>query len=37
MKEVAAGYECGIALDGFNELEEGDILEAFSMEEVDIG
>jgi len=37
VKEVAAGYECGIALDGFNELEEGDILEAFSMEEVDIG
>ena len=34
VKEVAAGYECGIGLDKFNDIKEGDILEAFIMEEV---
>ena len=34
VKEVAAGYECGIGLDKFNDIKEGDILEAFVMEEV---
>jgi len=33
-KEVATGYECGIALDKFNEIEEGDIIEAFTMEAI---
>ncbi len=33
-KEVAQGYECGIGLDRFNDIKEGDILEAFIMEEV---
>ena len=33
-KEVAAGYECGISLDRFNDIKEGDILEAFVMEEI---
>ena len=33
-KEVAAGYECGVGLDKFNDIKEGDILEAFVMEEV---
>ncbi|MCH5191767.1 MAG: translation initiation factor IF-2 [Oscillospiraceae bacterium] len=33
MKEVAAGYECGIGLQKFNDIKEGDILEAFIMEE----
>ncbi|MEI5987028.1 translation initiation factor IF-2 [Dehalobacter restrictus] len=33
-KEVAEGYECGIGLKNFNDLKEGDILEAFTMEEV---
>ena len=32
-KEVAAGYECGISLERFNDIKEGDILEAFVMEE----
>ncbi len=34
VKEVAAGYECGVGLDRFNDIKEGDILEAFTMEEV---
>ncbi len=34
VKEVAAGYECGVGLDKFNDIKEGDILEAFIMEEV---
>ena len=33
MKEVAAGYECGIGLEKYNDLPEGDIFEAFIMEE----
>ncbi len=33
-KEVASGYECGISLDRFNDIKEGDILEAFIMEEI---
>ena len=30
VREVAQGFECGIVLDDFNELEDGDIIEAFS-------
>ncbi len=33
VKEVAQGYECGIGLEKFNDLKEGDIFEAFIMEE----
>ncbi len=33
-KEVREGLECGIKLKGFNDLKEGDILEAFRIEEV---
>jgi len=32
--EVATGYECGISLDKFNDLKEGDIIEAYIMEEI---
>ena len=32
-KEVAQGYECGIGLDKFNDIKEGDILESFMLEE----
>jgi len=31
VKEVRAGLECGILLDGFNKIEEGDILQAFEI------
>ncbi len=34
VREVAQGYECGIGLDRFGDLKEGDILEAFTMEEI---
>ena len=34
VKEVAAGYECGLSIERFNDLKEGDIVEAFEMKEV---
>lgn len=33
VKEVAQGYECGIGLEHFNDIKEGDIFEAYMMEE----
>lgn len=33
-KEVAAGYECGLTLEKFNDLKEGDVIESFVMEEI---
>ena len=33
VKEVAQGYECGIGLEKFNDIKEGDVFEAFIMEE----
>jgi len=33
-KEVREGFECGIKLSGFNDLKEGDILEAYKIEKV---
>lgn len=33
VKEVAQGYECGIGLEKFSDIKEGDIFEAFIMEE----
>ncbi len=33
VKEVASGYECGITLEKFNDIKEGDIFEAYIMEE----
>ena len=34
VKEVAAGYECGILLEKFNDVKEGDVIECFVMEEI---
>ena len=34
VKEVAAGYECGIVADGFNDIQEEDQMEAYIMVEV---
>ena len=34
VKEVASGYECGIGLEKFNDIKEGDILEAYEMVQV---
>ena len=33
-REVAAGYECGLSLDGFNDFQEGDQLEFYHSEKV---
>ncbi|SFD88381.1 bacterial translation initiation factor 2 (bIF-2) [Bacillus sp. OV194] len=33
-KEVSAGYECGITLEKFNDIKEGDVIEAYIMEEI---
>jgi translation initiation factor IF-2 len=34
VREVQEGYECGILLDGFNDLKEGDVLEAYETREI---
>ena len=34
VKEVLGGYECGIGLDGFDDIKEGDILETYIVEEI---
>ena len=33
-KEVAKGYECGIQIEKYNDIKEGDIIEAYIMEEI---
>ncbi|WP_026689860.1 translation initiation factor IF-2 [Alteribacter aurantiacus] len=33
-KEVAKNYECGITLDNYNDVKEGDVIEAYVMEEI---
>ena len=33
VKEVSSGYECGISLKGFEDIQQGDILEAYIVEE----
>ena len=34
VKEVASGYECGMGIENYNDIKEGDIIESFIMEEV---
>ena len=34
-KEVLSGYECGLTIEKFNDIKEGDIIEAFTMEEIE--
>ena len=34
VKEVAANYECGMSIEKFNDIKEGDIFECFIMEEI---
>ena len=34
VREVVAGYECGVGLEQFQDIKEGDVLEVFAMEEV---
>ena len=34
MKEVGIGFECGIGLEGFNDIHENDVIECFELEQV---
>ena len=34
VKEVASGYECGIGIENYNDIKEGDVIESFIMEEI---
>ena len=34
VKEVASGYECGVSIEKFNDIKEGDIIEAYVMEQI---
>ncbi len=34
VKEVASGYECGMSIEKFNDIKEGDIIECFVMEQI---
>ncbi len=36
VKEVASGYECGLNFEKFNDIKEGDIVEAFVMEQIEV-
>ena len=36
VKEVAAGYECGITFEKWQDIKEGDIIEAFLMEQIEV-
>lgn len=35
VKEVVAGYECGITLEKFSDIKPGDIFECFEMQEIE--
>lgn len=35
VKEVATGYECGVTVDKFNDIKEGDVIEGYTMEEIE--
>ncbi|MDD6188915.1 MAG: translation initiation factor IF-2 [Clostridiales bacterium] len=34
VKEVASGYECGLSIEKYNDIKEGDIIEAYTMEQI---
>ena len=36
VKEVAAGYECGITFEKFQDIKEGDVIEAYLMEQIEV-
>ena len=33
VREVAAGFECGIGIDGYNDVKVGDVIETYALEE----
>ena len=34
VREVASGYECGIGIEGYQDIKEGDVIEAYEIREV---
>ena len=34
VKEVSNNYECGLSIEKFNDVKEGDVIEAFVMEQI---
>ena len=34
VREIATGFEGGLSIDGFNDFEEDDVIEAYSVEEL---
>lgn len=36
VKEVTSGYECGLSIDKFNDIKDGDVVEAYVMEQVEV-
>ncbi|MBQ1351283.1 MAG: translation initiation factor IF-2, partial [Oscillospiraceae bacterium] len=36
VREVASGYECGIGIEKYSDIKEGDIIEAFMMEQIEV-
>lgn len=34
VKEVAKGYECGLGIEGFNDIKVGDVIESYNMEQI---
>ncbi len=36
VKEVAQGYECGITIEKYSDIKEGDVIEAFMMEQIEV-
>jgi translation initiation factor IF-2 len=34
VREVTEGYECGMAIENFNDIKEGDVIQAFAMEQI---
>ena len=35
VREVASGYECGMSIERFNDIKEGDVIEAFEVQEIE--
>ena len=36
VKEVASGFECGLSIEKFNDIKEGDVVEAYTMEQIQL-
>ena len=34
VREVQAGYECGLSIENFNDIKVGDVIEAYAIEKV---